>query len=333
MKESEIEEVSTRDPVVNSFHSFGQLNNLSTSGDVEIVPEGSYAHTLAHSASEQGTDMVLLPWSESGSLSETATTTVEHSRQRMLENGPHTLFLASFLDQAPCHAAVFVNNNITSLAQREQEPLSPVKSRQSLRSAHGIPSQPLAPRAHHIFFPFFGGLDDRIALRFVLRLAQKSNVTATILFMDVEQNSEPAMVDAERKQTNASGAHLPTTPSQESVEQERSFFTAMKDSLPSDLSPRVLFSTISTTQPLLTIYQHAQSEIGQAPKSSGDLIVLGRGREKGINFKAEMPQLLTTVGQSSYPGSDVGHVLGDVAHVFIATAIKASLLIIQAKKD
>ncbi|KAL8876773.1 MAG: hypothetical protein Q9198_005092 [Flavoplaca austrocitrina] len=337
MKESEIEDVSTRDPVVNSFHSFGQLNNLSTSGDVEIVPEGSYAHTLAHSASEQGTDMVLLPWSESGSLSETATTTVEHSRERMLENGPHTLFLASFLNQAPCHAAVFVNNNITSLAQREQEPLSPIKSRQSLRSTHGVPSQSLAPRAHHIFFPFFGGLDDRIALRFVLRLARKSNVTATILFMDVEPNSEPAMTDAERTQTNASGkidaVHLPTTPSHESIEQERSFFTAMKDSLPSDLAPRVLFSTISTTEPLHTIYQHAQSEVGQAPKSSGDLIVLGRGRENGINFKTEMPRLLSTVAQMSHPGTDVAHVLGDVAHVFIATAIKASLLIIQARKD
>ncbi|KAL8756757.1 MAG: hypothetical protein Q9199_002714 [Rusavskia elegans] len=336
MKDTEIEAVSTKDPVVNSFHSFGQLNNLATSGDVEIVPEGSYAHTLAHSAAEHDADMVLLPWSESGSLSETTNTTVEHSRERMLENGPHTLFLASFLNQAPCHAAVFVNNNITSPARREQEPLSPMKSRHSLRSTHGVSSMPLAPRAHHIFFPFFGGVDDRTALRFVLRLARKPNVTATIVFMDVEQSSEAGVADAVRTQTNASGKNgavnlTATAPS--SMEQDKSFFVAMKDSLPSELEARVVFDIVSTTQPLHDTFQRAQSEVGQAPKSNGDLIVLARNRESRIDFKSESYRLLSTVGQTSHPGSEVSQVLGDVAHVFIATAVKASLLVIQAKKD
>lgn len=92
MKESEME---TKDLIVNCFSSFGQLNNLSMSGDVKIVLEDSYADTIAQSASEQCTDMIPLPWSESGSVSETTNTTVERSRQRMLENGPHTSFIAS----------------------------------------------------------------------------------------------------------------------------------------------------------------------------------------------------------------------------------------------
>ncbi|KAI4105428.1 MAG: hypothetical protein LQ339_003492 [Xanthoria mediterranea] len=325
MKDTEIEDVSTKDPVVNSFHSFGQLNNLATSGDVEIVPEGSYAHTLAHSASEHGTDMVLLPWSESGSLSETTSTTVEHSRQRMLENGPHTLFLASFLNEAPCHAAVFVNNNITNLARREQA-LSPMKSRHSLRSTHGVSSMPAAPLTHHIFFPFFGGLDDRIALRFVLRLARKPSVTATIVLMDVEQSSGGEM--AEQK-----GAMKSIRSSSEaSIQEDKSFFAAMKDSLSPELEARVVFDHVHSTRPLHDTFQRAQAEVGQAPKSSGDLIVLGRSRESGIQFKAETDGLLSTVGQTGHAGSDVSQVLGDVAHVFIATAVKASLLVVQAKK-
>ncbi|KAL8641990.1 MAG: hypothetical protein Q9226_008560, partial [Calogaya cf. arnoldii] len=333
MKDTEIEDVSTKDPVVNSFRSFGQLNNLATSGDVEIVPEGSYAHTLAHSASEHGTDMVLLPWSESGSLSETANTTVEHPRQRMLENGPHTSFLASFLSEAPCHAAVFVNNNITSLAQREQEPLSPMKSRHSLRSTHGVSSMPLAPRTHHIFFPFFGGLDDRTALRFVLRLARKSNVTATIVFMDISPNPDSEVVRTPTNVSSKTGPNFPTPSSPETIEQEKSFFASMKDSLPSDLESRVIFETISTTQPLHSTFHRASSEVGLAPKTSGDLIVLGRGRESKINFKSELNTLLSSVGQNSHPGSDVSQVLGDVAHVFIAAGVKASLLVIQGKKE
>ncbi|KAL8868470.1 MAG: hypothetical protein Q9174_004971, partial [Haloplaca sp. 1 TL-2023] len=339
MKESEIEDVSTRDPVVNSFHSFGQLNNLSTSGDVEIVPEGSYAHTLAHSASEQCTDMVLLPWSESGSLSETATTTVEHSRHRMFDNGPHTLFLASFLHHAPCHAAIFVNSNITSLAQKEQEPpLSRMRSRHSLRSTHGVSSMSPAPRTHHIFFPFFGGVDDRVALRFVLRLAGKPNVTATILFVDTEHLRESTTAEVVPAQSSSAANHgavkgaatsIPANP-----EQEKTFFASMKDSLPSALETRVVFDTMTTSmRPLHDIYHRAKAEVGQTPKSSGDLIVLGRNGSIANDFKTETQVLLEEVGQMCHPGSDVGNVLGDVANAFVATGVRASLLVVKGRGE
>ncbi|KAL8783192.1 MAG: hypothetical protein Q9213_004821 [Squamulea squamosa] len=334
MKESEIEEVATKDPVVNSFHSFGQLNNLATSGDVEIVPEGSYAATLAHSASDQGADMVLLPWSESGMLSETATTTVEHSRERMLQNGPHSNFLTSFLNQAPCHAAVFVNNNINSLAKKESLPFGPMKSRQSLRSNHGVSSAPLADRAHHILFPFFGGLDDRIALRFVLRLAQNPDVTATVIFMDVDESAarEEVMPSPTEASHKGGVVTVAASPSQESVEQDKSFFVAMRDSLSSELESRVVFDTVTTTQPLHDVFQRAQSEVGQSPRNSGDLIVLGRSHENRTNFRIESQRLLGTVNQTRLPGSDVSHVLGDIAYALIASEVKASLLVVQAKK-
>ncbi|KAL8821013.1 MAG: hypothetical protein Q9223_000889 [Gallowayella weberi] len=337
MKESEIDDVSTKDPVVNSFHTFGQLNNIATSGDVEIVPEGSYAETLAHSASEQGTDMILLPWSESGSLSETATTTVEHSREQMLQNGPHSQFLAAFLNQAPCHAAVFVNNNLNSSVEKDQQPFSPMKSRLSLRSGHGIPSTPLSDRAHHIFFPFFGGLDDRTALRFVLRLAQNADVTATILYVEVDQSAVfaaheavPGQLEGSRKQ---GVSNVTAASSQESVEKDKSFFSVMEDSLSSELEPRVVFEKVQTTRPLEVTFQRAQSEVGQGRKSSGDLIVLGRGRESHVNFGNERQQVLSSVGQTRQLGSDVGHVLGDIAQILIATEVKASLLVIQAVKE
>lgn len=338
MKESEIDDVATRDPIVNSFHSFGQLNNLATSGDVEIVPEGAFAETLAGAASQQGTDMILLPWSESGTLSETATTTVEHSREHMLQNGPHSQFLASFLRQAPCHAAVFVNNNFTSLANREQaQPFSPMKSRQSLRSGRGISSAPLADGAHHIFFPFFGGLDDRVALRFVLRLAQNAEVTASITFMNVDQASRGAAAESVPSPREASGKHgavnVTAASSQESVEEDKTFFAVLKDSLSLELESRVVFDTVDSRQPLQDVFQRAQSEVGQSRKSKGDLIVLGRGRESDISFRSENQQLLSSVGHSRQPGSDVSHVLGEMAQVLMAAEVQASLLVIQAKKE
>ncbi|KAL8695873.1 MAG: hypothetical protein Q9201_007924 [Fulgogasparrea decipioides] len=333
MKESEMEDVSTKDLVVNSFYSFGQLNNLAVSGEVELVPEGSYAEILSRSASEQGSDMVLLPWSESGSLSDTGNTTVEHSQQRMRENGPHSQFVATFLNQAPCHTAVFVNNGF-GIPAKEQRGLTRSKSALSLGSNRGLPTATLADRSYHIFFPFFGGPDDRAAMRFVLRLAHNENVTATVLFVDVDQSSGNADAKVTPPPTDAAqknGVNVTATASQETFfEQEKGFFVSMRDSLSAELESRVVFDSLNTSRPLHDTLNRAKSEVGQSAKSSGDLIVLGRGRESRISFRTEM---LAIVGQTSQAGSEVSHSLGDIAQVLMATEVKASLLVVQAKKE
>ncbi|KAL9594415.1 MAG: hypothetical protein Q9179_005401 [Wetmoreana sp. 5 TL-2023] len=334
MKESEIEDVPTTDLVVNSFYSFSQLNSLAVSGGVEIVPEGSYAEILSRSISQQGSDMVLLPWSENGSLSETRNTSFEHSQQRIHENGPHSQFVGAFLNRAPCHAAVFVNNGFGRPAQEEHggsttQSTSPL----SLGGNYGLPTVTLADHSHHIFFPFFGSPDDRAAMHFVLRLAHNANVTATILFVDLDQSSSdtgnkfmPPPTDA----TGKNGVNVTASASQETFEQEKAFFISMKDSLSAELGPRVVFGSLNTSQPLHDTLNRAKSEVAQSAKSSGDLIVLGRGHDSRISFRAEK---LAIVGQTSQAGSDVSHSLGDIAQVLMATEIKASLLVVQAKKD
>lgn len=339
MKDSEIDDVATKDPVVNSFCSFGQLNNLAVSGEVEIVPEGSYAETVAQSASNYGSDMVFLPWSESGSLSETDSTTVEHSAQHRLDNGPHSQFISTFLSSAPCHTAVFVSNGFGTLGKKEHLGLARTKSRLSLSSNHGHPqpAAPLADRRHHIFFPFFGGLDDRIAMRFILRLARNANVTATIVFVDVEQASKSEGVEVVPTQSEAArknGVQVSASASQETFfEQEKGFFVSMKDSVSPELDSRVLFDTLVTSRPLNDVFYRVRAEVGQSPKSSGDLVVLGRNRESKIKLSAELHQLLGFVGQTAHTGSDVSHSLGDIAQAMVATEVKASLLVIQAKKE
>ncbi|KAL8756864.1 MAG: hypothetical protein Q9184_004365 [Pyrenodesmia sp. 2 TL-2023] len=304
MKDSEIDDVTTTDPVVNSFYSFGQLNNLAVSGDVEIVPEGSYAETMAQSASQQASDMVFLPWSESGSLSETSSSTVEHTTNHRLDNGPHSQFISSFLKQAPCHTAVFVNNGFGTPGHRDRLGLRRTRSKVSLRSNRGHYAAPLADRTHHVFFPYFGGLDDRTAMRFVLRLARNENVTATILLIDVGQE-----------------------------EQEKIFFASMKDSVSAELEPRVLFDVIQTSRPLSDLHSRAVSEVGLSSKSSGDLIVLGRGSESTISFKPEVQDVLSSTGHMTHAGSDVSQCLGDVAHALIASEVKASLLVVQFRQQ
>ncbi|KAL8937127.1 MAG: hypothetical protein Q9211_003847 [Gyalolechia sp. 1 TL-2023] len=335
MKNSEIEAVSPKDPVVNSFHSFGQLNNIAVSGAVEIVPERSYAEILLRSVSEQASDMVFLPWSESGRLSETSNTTaaLEHSRQHMLENGAQSHFVATFLKEAPCHTAIFVNNGFGGApGPKAPEGLTRSKSRLSMKSNHGIPAAPLADRSHHIFLPFFGGADDRTALRFVLRLARHTNVTATIIFMEVEQAQSSAEVEvglASRKD----GVEVTESSARESMGQEKGFFVSLRDSLPREQEPRVLFEIASTTHPLGDIIERAKSEMGQSARNSGDLLVLGRGRGSSVNFRTELHHLLASGGLTNSVGSEVSQSLGDVAQAILAAEVKASLLVIQAKRE
>ncbi|KAK3061451.1 hypothetical protein LTR53_019776, partial [Teratosphaeriaceae sp. CCFEE 6253] len=70
MTVSEAGELSAFDPVLNAFRVLGQLYNLAVSGEVSVVPEDSYAETLTTRAGEEGSDLLLLPWTETGSLSE-----------------------------------------------------------------------------------------------------------------------------------------------------------------------------------------------------------------------------------------------------------------------
>ncbi|KAL9582758.1 MAG: hypothetical protein Q9203_005360, partial [Teloschistes exilis] len=311
MKDSEIGDVSTKDPVVNSFHSFGQLKNLAISGDVEIVPEGSYADVLSRSAVEQGSDMVLLPWSEDGSLSETDNTTVEHSKQHIFEDGPQSQFMACFLAKSPCQTAVFINNGFGSQTKREPRGLARLEKKVSLGTTHGLPSVAVIDRHHHVFFPFYGGPDDRAALRFVLRLARSPSVTATILFVNMLDPWLKRGSSVEPTPNNPSDPSSLTTTSTDITEaqitffeQEKAFWLQTQDALPADLAPRVLFDTVLSENPLQDTLARAQSEMATsaAIHSAGDLIVLGRGSGSAGGLRAEMLGMLKQARKTKHVG-------------------------------
>lgn len=58
------------DLVPNAIRVFGQLFHLAELDEVAVAPEDSFAATRTLKAAEEATDLILLPWSERGSLSE-----------------------------------------------------------------------------------------------------------------------------------------------------------------------------------------------------------------------------------------------------------------------
>ena len=317
MKDSEVQEWSTRDPVVNAFHTFGQLNNVAVSGEVELVPEGSYSDLLQSRAADRKSDMILLPWSENGSLSEAVTPDMSESTPSAFGNNHYNQFVAKFLDSTSCNAAILVNNGFGALPREDYRALRRSPTDLSLRSAAVHATAPLMDRSHHIFFPYFGGFDDHVALRFVLRLAKNPNVTATIVQMKGSENHDSISSPEPSTSTTKIGQKTVTTSSQEVLNtQDQAFFTAMADSLPNELQSRVLFNTIETTQPLYDSIEQARSEVGLHPKNAGDLIVVGRGfgkRSRALGHEISMQQCL-----------------GSLAEALITGNIRASVLVIQA---
>lgn len=329
MKESDLDDYSVRDPVVKAFHTFGQLSNVAISGEVQIVPEGSYANILSRSASDHGSDMVLLPWSETGRLSEAGDPLFLDPAQNPFSSGPHNQFVTAFLENAPCNAAIFVNDGFGQ--DRKPRVLHRVTTALSLRSTTGPPVPPIVDRSHHIVFPYFGGLDDRVALRFVLRLAQNQNVTATIINVNITttHNTTNNFESASISSSPAKEASAQTASTEEpSYDSELAFFTAIKDSLPRDLEPRVLFSALNTQHPLRDTIEIARAETGLAPQNAGDLIVIGRGA-KAVGKSALRRELesLRAAGFATLGGENG---LGVVAEAIICGDVKASVLVVQA---
>ncbi|PHH68206.1 hypothetical protein CDD82_726 [Ophiocordyceps australis] len=68
MTVSQAADYSRHDPVVNTLLALGRLNRLAMSGEVAVVPDALFADALSTRALRMSADLLLLPWSETGSL-------------------------------------------------------------------------------------------------------------------------------------------------------------------------------------------------------------------------------------------------------------------------
>ncbi len=312
MRVTEVDEYSAFDPVLNTFRVLGQLYNLAISGEVSIVPESAYADTLVLRASEEDSDFLLLPWSETGSMSEAQTISTD-SVLHKLASDSYASFVSKALDSARCNTAVFVNKGFSGTRKQRPNQLTRRVSALSLRTIHRERATlPRADRGHHIFMPYFGGVDDRVALRLVLQLAENPEVTATVTYFpphqtgpdEVTRESYHASLKAFRGQQSQPERTL-------STQDDAAFFAVLQRSLAPELQERVLFSTEAPSPtPLSSAVAAMREEVGQNPKSGGDIIVISRN--------------------TPFNGDDMS-CLGSAADAILESDAQASLLVVQAR--
>lgn len=363
MQVSEVDELQERDPVVNVFRSLARFLNVAVSTSLSVTPDNSFAEVLIANASAQSSDLLLIPWSETGAISDSPDTQSANLENRFISH-QHNLFINKALDGACCTIAIMVNRGFGGVSP--ERTLSRTISHVSIRSRKTAdtlaPIVPVADPSHHIFFPFFGGIDDCVALRFVLQLASKKNVTATIVRIvyksgattesNLLQLPTPAQVHRRDLPTGLSMSNIPTrlsrddtttntsqSPSSsgsstgvENQDPDSNFFQLMADSLPEELSQRVVFETFETSKPLHYAIVKAREEVGQSLRNAGDLVVVGRSQQDyGLSqIREELVSVLDTLGMPSGAGAETRKCLGDVAEAIIVSGIKASVLVLQA---
>lgn len=348
MQVSEVNELQDRDPVVNVFKTFGFFHNIAVSAGLSIAPEDSFAEVITNKASTQSSDLLLIPWSETGAVTESEDPTQYTSENRFMSQ-QHNQFISNVLSSSTCSTAIMINRGFGYNVERgltRTSSFRSIRSRKTTDVANVI--NPISDPSHHIFFPFFGGSDDRVALRFVLQLATNINVTATIVqvIYSTEAAADPHLqlppVVARRDlPRNLSHSQVPTLNTVESAsasttslvaaDADSTFFQSLQDSLPREIQNRVLFETVKTPQPLQYTVSKARLEVGLSPKNAGDLVVLGRGlRDIRPHIRSELVRVLDSLGAPSGAGVETRKCLGDIAEAIIVSNVKASVLVFQA---
>ena len=328
MKVTELEEYSQRDPVLNTFRTFGQLSNVAVSGKVILGPEGSFASTFAERARDVSADLMLLPWSESGGISDFQTPFTEALNERFA-NGSFSHFATTLLEQETCDVAVFVDNGFGSMRKKGPRTLTRSVSAMSARDMQNETTMPVVDQGHHVFLPFFGTADDKVGLRLVLQLAKVSSLTATVVLFDLSESM--------REKFAIMGPKTPKTPVTAQQENLKSpsatvqqvaqagldtpFFASMRDSLSESLSSRVVFETVNCSSPATEALERAKLEVGQTPKNAGDLVVLGRNSPFATILAED---------HSAWADSEAGKALGPIAGAIIMAKLNASLLVLRA---
>ncbi|THX14658.1 hypothetical protein D6D13_02714 [Aureobasidium pullulans] len=319
MSVSDVEEFHWKDPIINTFRNFGRLYNLRVSGEVAIALESSFAEIITSKASNENSDLLVLPWSESGSINEQQSYYGTPATPRRLEDTSYVSFVAAALKSATTNTAVLVNRGFGGSAVAHRPTLSRQASKISLSNDRGPASSPIMDKSHHIFMPYFGGADGRIALRLVLQLAENPEVTATVVFFDrLEGSGSPESKEAEShgspRETTREGSSSSREGKASAVarveDSDESFFTMIQKSLPVELSSRVIMESVSSHSPLEEAIARAQIEVAQNPKNAGDLIVVGR------------KDLSNELGKAC---------LGLVAQRFVDSGLRASVLVMQAR--
>lgn len=176
MQSAEKDEIMRTDDTLQLFKQFGRLRGLHVNPHIAVVEEMQYPESVSQYASDLGSELVLIPWTvptqiEDAEIQREGVTPFDNIFAQQAGSPIYTHFVRRVFNEAKSDTALFVDRGFGST-------FTP-----------GI--------NQHIFLPFFGGRDDRLALRFVVQLCHNPNVTATVVYHQIQTHEDDVSVDKE----------------------------------------------------------------------------------------------------------------------------------------
>ena len=190
-------ELAAHDAVLAVFRTFAHLHRVVLRAAVRVVSSEEFAGQVATFASEGGAQMVVIPWAAPGGIGGTLQPLEEavagpNTDSTTPVGGPNATSLSTY---NPFENMFGRGERSTVVARaqfvRKVFMESPVDVALFVDRSHPKKSSPtgfentefevICGVGHHIFLPFFGGPDDRLALSFVVQLCANPLITATVV--------------------------------------------------------------------------------------------------------------------------------------------------------
>ncbi|KAJ1309003.1 hypothetical protein OPQ81_004685 [Rhizoctonia solani] len=350
MRVTAAEELMYRDTLISVMRTFGHLNRIPVSSALSIVPQDSFSSSVISHARDTNSDLIVIPWNSAPSAIEEASRNdagvaprnpfdaIFGGRSAAVDKATamvYSQFIRRVFVESPSDVALFIDRG-----------LSPVET----STTYG----------QHVFLPFFGGPDDRLALAFVVQLCLHPAVSATIVrmkktenleevetrFTDVKAQQVAAALTANNMTVHSMGPDTvyPQNTTQTRLQSETadnliwnqitSSSDAHSPAIKGALS-RITFIEDESSTPLAGILKRCGDEHNMAVASSKALlVVVGRGRRMAAESHTnELRDIIASASASETIGGEVRRTVGDVATAFIATGAKASLFVLQASEN
>jgi hypothetical protein len=176
MQSAEKDEILRTDDTLQLFKQFGRLRGLEVTPHIAVVEETQYPESVTQYASELGAEMVLIPWTvpthvEDSEIQPEGITPFDNIFASQAGSPIYTHFVRRVFNEAKSDTALFVDRGFGST---------------------------FTPGVNqHIFLPFFGGRDNRLALRFVVQLCHHPNVSATIVYHQIQMSDNESTTEKE----------------------------------------------------------------------------------------------------------------------------------------
>ncbi|EKM52040.1 uncharacterized protein PHACADRAFT_187402 [Phanerochaete carnosa HHB-10118-sp] len=361
MKSSAWDSLIYTDPMLCIFRAFGELNGMAVSTSLAIVSYDDLASSVAEVTGRNGAQLVLLPWlpphhdtNETASPTPSApgTPRVQAASpfESMFRTAPnpghsastlHSHFVRSVFAQSVADVALYVDQSI------------PGEMPKVTTGASGTGDR------WHLFLPFFGGPDDRLALEFVVQLCAHPRVSATVVrfsrvdLPELQQSStiktsgmsQGEAYAQQNSLTIQSTSGIPDTVYGHATTQTRlqsetadnivwqryaaPSGTESLDSVVIAALARIEWHEVETHSPLRAVVDRAAAlEDGTSKRRSRLLAVAGRSRRLAAeNHHVELKGLMDEHGGIA---TEVKKTVGDVAAAFIVTGSKTSIVVLQA---